>query len=168
MPTPRELLALPKRVRSVGGAKRKAQALHVERDIELEAECEGKLVVFVRASRAVPENFSVGIRYEAAGVRPIPFIRVNGDHGPHTNEDGTTIPGGPHLHLTRDRYMDVEFSDRAIAKQGAPLPDMRLTLPAAWAELCMRANIERSEEVEQELLALHATLGQLMLGLDDD
>lgn len=153
---------LPKRVRRVGQPR--TEQRHGRLDASLEAECEGDLGVFVRVSLEVPTNFSVGIRYRAPGVSMFPIMRVNGDHGGHTNrDDGSGFENGAHLHIPRERYMDTEVSRRSEAVHATPIRDMPLTVVAAWRILSEEANIEESSEFEEALTALHYRVAQVTM-----
>jgi hypothetical protein len=72
----RELIRVPKTAGKIH-ARTKNRRQHVEYDIELAAETEGRFTAFVRASIELPESFSVGLIYQPDGGSARWLLRVN-------------------------------------------------------------------------------------------
>lgn len=159
MPTLREILTAPKRATSHRPGKSKASPSHEAHDVAIETEADGRLHVFIRVNRAIPESFSVGLVYSAEGLRDRILVRVNGDHGSsHRNPDGTLLANTSHIHGHPEARQDWDVSQLGLeAKHAAPV-ESPLTLPRAWEILCAAVNIVDDAGVSRLLWHLHATL----------
>lgn len=58
----------------------------------------------VRQSVRRPSNFSVILVYRDPGHNDHVVLRLNGNHGRHTNRLEKTVVNGPHIHILTERY----------------------------------------------------------------
>lgn len=75
----------------------------MENEIRLECatfDCRMK----IRQSVKRPSNFSVILIYKDANRNDHVILRLNGDHGKHTNRLEKTVVYGPHIHILTERY----------------------------------------------------------------
>jgi hypothetical protein len=145
-----EILAVPKRLVGQPREKKKTSPTLLQWDLDIEAEIEG-LKVYVRRDTDLAEDFSIGLRYEQPGIRPIVVLRFNGDHGGHRNPDGTRIDEGPHVHaptLEEFRLAVDEAEFQPHGRRYAMASPRRLAhFPAAWDAFCRAAAIAEDAEV---------------------
>lgn len=106
----------------------------------------GEFVVFVRINKRLPEHFTIGLRYQEPGMSPVVLVRVNGQHGPHPNADGTIVTG-PHLHYPSTQELAAQPNarwSRGPTHATGLGPEMN-TLPAAWRRFAEVCNIQFTE-----------------------
>jgi hypothetical protein len=154
------LIAMPKTIEHLGPLRTK-EPDHVRLDIELAAAAPGRFVVFVRVLRALSENFSIGLRYEEAGLCNTVLLRVNGDHGSHRNPDGSYFPEGPHVHTFRNPARELPPRSGAEAKWAWPLPPEHVSLIRAWKTFSSLVFLSEDTKVDKRIYSLYTSLAQL-------
>ena len=149
MITVAELLAVRKRVS--GRPKLMSDAGPNTRwDIPISADIGGQFVAFVRINTVLPEDFSIGLRYNDTGLHAQVRVRVNCHGQGHRNPDGSMVPEGPHIHLPGPGQM-VMGIDRVVlgagSKHASPLPGSHRRFLVALDTFGQKAGLEVTEEV---------------------
>jgi hypothetical protein len=162
LPNVASLLAVPKRVERILPLRLK-DAEHARFDVALSAPVVGRFVVFVRVLRALNENFSIGLRYEAADFGSTVLFRVNGDHGSHRNPDGSYFSEGPHVHTFRSPARELPPRSGAETKWAWPLEPQNLSLPCAWKTFSSLVFLDQDAKVDKQIQTLYTSLAQLQL-----
>ena len=156
-----DLLIAPKRVVATKLLrKNKAHPSHLEWDVDLESTVAGRFTLSVRVNRALPESFSIVLRFAPELGPPSVLVRVNGDHGPHRDPDGKVLAGGPHLHAPTDaeRALPLEPGQWPQGPQYVDALDPSYSAPSlAWQKMTETAAIERAPVVE----AFMVSIGQM-------
>ena len=80
-------------------------------------EKKGTFSMFMRKSEDFPENFSIGLRYNANDGRPeITLLRLNGKHGLFTGAGDVTHPHWDfHIHTATEAAQDSGFAAEKYA-----------------------------------------------------
>jgi len=126
-----ELVELPKVLVFPPRPRVKKHPSHQEFDLQLEADDPGTFRLIVRGSGELFESFSLVLLYQRAGLRGTPLLRVNGDHGYHTNPDGTRIECVPHMHMhTYGELLSAPADGHP--EHAIPLPATINTPAQAW------------------------------------
>lgn len=147
----RELLALPKVGHKQSRPKCKVNGGHSESNIAVQADADGQFEVRFRRSVTLPEDFSIILLYHDEDGDTRPIMRVNGDHGPHGNRDGTRIDGGPHLH--RPSSSELERRPDELRRlydphHAVPLPRECLAPMWAWRVFKEHANLSVGSSID--------------------
>ncbi len=158
-PTLYELLMAPKTLVMPPKRRVKAHPSHAEIDVPIACEMPGEFVFFARVSLDLAESYTLGLRYEAPGFRSVPILRVNGDHGAHSNPDKTRFTGGPHVHMAEFGYLCLPADGERRDQYAVQIDENILTPLAAWPLFRFYSNIEDSAQVRECLTRLRAIPG---------
>jgi hypothetical protein len=132
-------------VRPVG----KANGAHREWNVALSADCPASFEVRFRQHVELPEDFSFVLLARVPGISPFALLRVNGDHGPHRNPDGTLIEGGPHVHEPAPLEVRLLPADRFQPRYAWPLEAACLAPALAWERFKAFVNLSPDEKVDR-------------------
>ncbi len=124
--------------------------------------------MFVRVNNELAESFSLGLTYEAPGIRRAPILRVNGDHGSHTNPDKTRIVCGPHIHYPVESVLDLPADGDRHDEYAVQLPDDVRTPMLAWPVFRAKANIEEDARLHLYLQRVRGSVGGGQMDLFDE
>ena len=164
-PTPltiRELLDAPKRVGRVLRTSGQDPE-HSRLEIRVDAEVSGHFLVFVRVLRALPENFSFGLRYVAVDAGETVLLRVNGDAHAHKNPDGSFFSATPHIHSFRGAMLLAPPRPEAQTKWAWPISINHIILSNAWAFFCAMTHLTSTKRIDARIRKLRGAPTQLSL-----
>jgi hypothetical protein len=166
-PTVRELLAAPKEAVSPARTKRKAHPAYRAWDITLSVQMQGTFIAWIRTNVDLPEEFSIGLRYQPLMGPSSVLLRVNGDHGRHRNPDKSMFEEGPHVHAPTEAELDGHV-EPGMWQEGPPfatvLPRLVLPLGEGWRIFAERANIVQTEELHRAVARLSTETDQSDFG----
>ena len=138
----------PKRVTS-RRPRVSTRGLNVEVDLAIEwaGGGPGRFTTYVRQQTDLMEKFSVGLRWEMPRRGDVHIVRVNGQHGPHQNPDGSVVADCMHAHYWR--LAEPPLMDRQ-PKWAVALPgNRRCNVAGAWDALCAIANISCDPTIDR-------------------
>lgn len=121
--------------------KKRAQ---MEKEIGLECgnyDCS----MVVRQSIDDPLNFSVILMYKDSNKNTNVVLRLNGNHGRHTNRLEKQTISGPHIHVLTERYQMESTHPDGYAEP----TDLYRDLDGAIETFMMLANVKRSNQKER-------------------
>jgi hypothetical protein len=160
-----QLLCVPKRVRLPERVVTKSHQSHRAWDLNLDSDNPGEFSVYVRVNVRLPESFSIGLRYRAERGPLNVILRINGDHGSHTNPDGF-IMDGAHVHMPNGVQLQA-WLPASPWSQGppfaAPLGVGFLTLVDAWEILATSTSIENTDDVRSTVVKVQNKIASAQL-----
>ena len=164
MPTFIELLSCAKHAETKPKRVNKANPAQRGWDIALTADLEGDFSAFLRINARLPELCSAGLCYAATAGGKVTLLRVNGEHGAHSNPDGSRVVGA-HIHGPTPAQLYVEppaFANgpRHAYEVGAPLAAFE-----CWQLMCWLAQIHVASAVQRAVHSSCVTLNQSLLDL---
>jgi len=151
-PTLRELIAALKVPVPPTRTRPKANPSHLEWEVDLVCDLPGEFFFSVRVNAHVAESFSLILSYSAPGIRRVPIVRVNGDHGwVHPNDDGSVMEGGPHVHGPLPAELDLVADGIQRDGYAVAIQDTVLTPLQAWSHFCAATNVADDPEIRRGL-----------------
>lgn len=157
MPTYAQLLAVPKTMASTVKPRVASKPGHRGIDVAIMSDMPGTFGAFIRVSARLVEHFSCGLVYEAEGLPVVTVLRVNGDHGGHTNPDGAKVSGA-HIHWPNDMQALPAAGDQP--QHGEAIDAANNVLPFAWSRFCSVINLVPHQNVARAVSRLHTALAQ--------
>lgn len=137
--TRRELIALPKRM----GVPNRPRLIgkNWQNHVRLTADASGHFRAYFKLN--VYEFFSFGLLYRPSqrAKKWSTLLRLNGDHGPHRNPDGTRFDRGPHRHVWPEALLDLPPVPGDDPPHGIVLDDTHLGVDVAWHAFAAAAGI---------------------------
>lgn len=156
--TVRQLIEVSKRAIPPARKVTKSNKAFRAWDLHVEADIPARLIVYIRVNVDITENFSIGLRYQPNNGAPIVLVRVNGDHGPHGNPDGTRFSEGSHVHFPLPGELD-HVAEPGMWKGGPPharlLGPIVIPLTEGWRIFTERVSIQNTDKT----LAFIAKIG---------
>jgi hypothetical protein len=165
--TVRQLVEVPKRAIPPARKVNKSNKAFRAWDLHIESKIQARIIAYVRISVDLPESFSIGLRYQPDSGAPSVLVRVNGDHGPHKNPDGTRFSEGSHIHfpLLEELYLTAE---PGMWKGGPPhatlLGPIVIPLTEGWRIFAERVNILNTDKTLGFIAKIAQDADQLDLG----
>jgi len=111
------LLNMPKHVTNPK-AREVSDANHLKRDYNVKSDDGAEdFVLFLRQNKTVNDDFSCGLRWIPPGSEELILVRYNGPSHPHPNRlEGNKLEFVPHIHRTRERYLQANLRAEGFAE----------------------------------------------------